>query len=457
MNGFYRKIYFNTFLTLFFLLGLIVFAVFSLDKIVEEKNDLVSVHTEELILAQKLHYEISIQFAAMPIYVLSGDESVLSSFDRNREEFVKVLTALKEKASDQAERRLLDEISLAEESMHASAAKGISMSREGASAQEVNEYFSSLKPLKDSRNLPALLQILVDTKMREFQNAKKEDAGLSKRVLVFLGAASLVCIIFAGIISSLIIKNIKHKKRSEEKEAYISNARKEIVDTVSHDLKNPLSAIKLGLQYVERKLSRNKKCTDVEVARGLTIIFRSVDKMEKMVSDLLDHTKLEAGKLLLEPTDCELARLTKEVIEQFRPIAHSRNIKLTSEIIEDGKIIHCDQGRVEQVLSNIIGNALKFTPKGGEIHVAMSFKEDDVVISIQDSGHGMSKDQLEHVFDRYWQAQETSKHGTGLGLAIAKIVVETHHGKIWAESELGKGSTFHFSLPLDSNNSRFLH
>ncbi len=457
MKGFYRKIYFNTFLTLFFLLGFIVFAIFSLGKIVEEKNDLVSVHAEELILAQKLHYEISMQFAAMPIYVLSGDESILTSFDRNREDFVRILATLKRKPNDHAERKLLDEISRAEETMHASAAKGISMSRGGASAREVNEYFSSLRPLKDSRDLPALLQILVDTKMREFQNAKKEDARLSKGVLIFLGAASLICILFAGVISSLIIKNIKHKKRSEEKEAYISNARKEIVDTVSHDLKNPLSSIKLGLQYVERKLSRNTKCSDVEVTKGLSIIFRSVDKMEKMVFDLLDHTKLEAGKLLLEPTECELARFTKEVIEQFKPIAHSKNIRLTSELIEDGKIIYCDQVRVEQVLSNIIGNALKFTPEGGEIHVAMSFKEDEVVISIHDSGHGMSKDQLEHVFDRYWQVQETSKQGTGLGLAIAKIVVETHHGKIWAESELGKGSTFHFSLPLDVDHSKFLH
>lgn len=434
-----------------------MFAIFSLDKIVEEKNDLVSVHAEELILAQKLHYEISIQFAAMPIYVLSGDESVLSSFDRNREEFVRVLTILKRKPNNQAERKLLDEISLAEKKMHDSAARGIAMSRSGASAQEVNEFFRSLKPLDDSRDLPSLLQTLVDTKMREFQNAKKEDGNLSKRVLIFLGAASIICIIFAGVITSLIIKNINHKRRSEEKEAYISNARKEIIDTVSHDLKNPLSSIKLGLQYVERKLTRNTSCNDVEVEKGMTIIFRSVDKMEKMVSDLLDHTKLEAGKLLLEPTECDLARFTKEVIEQFRPIAYSKNIKLTSELINNGKIIHCDQGRVEQVLSNIIGNALKFTPEGGEIHVGMSFREDAVVISIRDSGHGMSKDQLDHVFDRYWQVQETSKHGTGLGLAIAKIVVETHHGKIWAESELGKGSTFHFSLPIEQDHPRVLH
>lgn len=456
MNRFYRKIYFNIFLTLVFLFGFIGFAILSLDKIVEEKNELVSVHAVELILAQKLHSEISMQFAAMPIYVLSGDESVLTSFDNNRKDFARILATLKSKDNDKGEQKLLDEISIAEKAMHESGVKAIGMIRGGASPKVVHDYFRKLRP-EDRKNLPSLLQTLVDTKMREFEGAKKEDARISKRVLIFLSLASIVCIIFAGVISSLIIKIIKNKKRSEEKEAYISNARKEIIDTVSHDLKNPLSSIKLGLQYLEKKISRNENYTDIDVTKGLTIIFRSVDKMEKMISDLLDHTKLEAGKMVLDPTECNLATFTNEIIEQFRPIALSRKIRLTSDLIEDGTTVYCDQVRIEQVLSNIIGNALKFTPEGGEIHVLMSFKKDDVIISIHDSGYGMSKDQLNHVFDRYWQVKETSKQGTGLGLAIAKIVIETHHGRIWAESEPGKGSSFHFSLPLDPDHSRVLH
>lgn len=456
MNRFYRKIYFNIFLTLVFLFGFIGFAILSLDKIVDEKNELVSVHAVELILAQKLHSEISMQFAAMPIYVLSGDESVLTSFDNNRKDFARILATLKSKDNDKGEQKLLDEISIAEKAMHESGVKAIGMIRGGASPKVVHDYFRKLRP-EDRKNLPSLLQTLVDTKMREFEGAKKEDARISKRVLIFLSLASIVCIIFAGVISSLIIKIIKNKKRSEEKEAYISNARKEIIDTVSHDLKNPLSSIKLGLQYLEKKISRNENYTDIDVTKGLTIIFRSVDKMEKMISDLLDHTKLEAGKMVLDPTECNLATFTNEIIEQFRPIALSRKIRLTSDLIEDGTTVYCDQVRIEQVLSNIIGNALKFTPEGGEIHVLMSFKKDDVIISIHDSGYGMSKDQLNHVFDRYWQVKETSKQGTGLGLAIAKIVIETHHGRIWAESEPGKGSSFHFSLPLDPDHSRVLH
>ena len=457
MNGFYRKIYFNIFISLSFFLSFIVFAIFSLDKIVQEKNDLVSVHAEELILAQKLNYEISRQFAAIPVYALSGDESVLVSLDQNRKDVTNVLAMLRKKTNDLKEKKQLDEIFIAEKSLHATAKVGVMMSRNGASTSELNDYFNSLRSVNDGRYLLSLLENLVDNKMIEFKNAKVEDANLSKRVLLTLGIVSLICIIFAGFIISFILKNIKEKKLNEEKVVFISNARKEIVDTVSHDLKNPLSSIKLGLQYIERKLSRNPSFNDEEVEKRMKVLLRSVDKMNNMISNLLDHTKLEAGKLILEPTYCELTGFINEIIEQFRPMAESRKITLSLELLEEYKFIHCDQVRVEQVLSNIIGNAIKFTPIGGEIHVTMRFSDNFVVVSIKDSGHGMSKDQLEHIFDRYWQVADTSRLGNGLGLAIAKIVVETHHGRIWVESELGKGSTFHFSLPLDTNHSRQLH
>ena len=274
MNKFYRNIYFNIFFTLFLLIGFILFAMLSLDKIVEEKNDLVSVHAEELILAQKLNYEISRQLAAIPIYALSGDESVLVSLDRNRLDIANVLEMLKKRANDQKEKEQLDEIFLAEKSMQASAKVGVMMSRSGASTRELSDYFNSLRPLNDSRKLLSLLESLVDSKMLEFKNAKIEDANLSKSVLITLGIVSIICIILAGFISSLIVKNIKHKKRNEEKMVYISNARKEIIDTVSHDLKNPLSSIKLGLQYIERKLSRNSVSLDEDVMKGIKRIVR---------------------------------------------------------------------------------------------------------------------------------------------------------------------------------------
>lgn len=373
MDGFYRKIYIDIFLTLFFLLGFVFFSLVSLNQIVKEKNDLVWGYAEELILTQKLHSEISMQIASM--------------------------------SSEQKQQQ----------------------------------------------------QTLVNEKLQSFQNAKKKDANLSKKIFFFLRLTSLVCVVFAAVIGALCIKLIRHKKRTEEKEIFISNARKDIVDTVSHDLKNPLSSIRLGLQYVEKKLSRNRTSSDADVSNGMTIIFRSVDKMERLISDLLDHTKLEAGKLVLEQKECDPLKFISELIEQYRPMAQSKKVRISASLIENGRPICCDQGRVEQVISNILGNALKFTPEGGEIHISMQYRQEDIVVSVKDNGYGMSTDQLEHVFDRYWQVKDTARQGTGLGLAIAKIVVEGHHGKIWAESELGKGSTFHFTLPIHSQENSLLH
>lgn len=457
MNGFYRKIYINIFLIIFFLLGFIIFSMFSLNKIVKEQNELVSGYAEELILAQKLHYEISMQFAAMPIYVLSGEDNVLTSFENNRKDFLTTLETLRKKAVTPKDIKLLNEIAIAEKSMHDEGVKAIEMRRRGDSAEVINQYFKNLQPRQADRDLSGLLGKLVNVETVAYNNATIEDAKLSKRIIFFLTLASISCLFFAGVIGALFIKIIREKKKSEEKEAFISNARKEIIDTVSHDLKNPLSSIRLGLQYVEKKLNKNHCPDDFEVSKGLTIIFRSVDKMDKLISDLLDHTKLEAGKLVLEQKECDLAHFTKELIEQFNPIAQSKNIQITHDIDECGRTIQCDQGRVEQVFSNIVGNALKFTPSGGHIHISMKFYEDDVFISIRDNGYGMSSDQLEHVFDRYWQVKEHASQGSGLGLAIAKIVVETHHGKIWAESELGHGSTFHFTLPAEGHSPTYLH
>ncbi len=411
MDGFYRKIYFNISLILFFLLGFVVFALFSLNQIVDEKNELVSVYAQELILAQKLH-------------------SV--SYENNRKEFTSTLKELQNKLNNPEDMKLLKKIAAATPA-------------------------GTLKPLNFDSTLPVLLDTLVYMKMRDFEKAKIEDARLSRKILFFLGLTTFACTVFAGVISALFVKVVRHKKKNEEKFVFISNARKEIVDTVSHDLKNPLSSIRLGLQHVERKLSRANCTQDVEVSKGMTIIFRSVDKMEKLISDLLDHTKLEAGKLVLEQADCDVAKFTKELIEQFKPIAQSKNIQITCDMDECGRMIYCDQNRVEQVISNIVGNALKFTPDGGQINISMKYNRDNAEISIHDNGYGMSGEQLEHIFERYWQVEGTAKHGTGLGLAIAKIVVETHHGKIWAESELGKGSTFHFTLPAEHNNNSFLH
>ncbi|MFA5584209.1 MAG: ATP-binding protein, partial [Bacteriovoracaceae bacterium] len=134
--------------------------------------------------------------------------------------------------------------------------------------------------------------------------------------------------------------------------------------------------------------------------------------------------------------------------ELHRPLAEEKKIALTYEFENQPGLIKCDHQRILQVLSNLLGNAIKFTPEGKDIKLRVQTLKEFVQFIIEDSGPGLSREQIPQVFDRYWQARSTSKLGAGLGLSIAKGIVEAHGGKIWVESEEGQGAKFFFTLPL---------
>jgi len=131
----------------------------------------------------------------------------------------------------------------------------------------------------------------------------------------------------------------------------------------------------------------------------------------------------------------------------MRPLAAVRGLELRAEVADDVPAVCADGPRIEQVLANLLGNAIKFTPRGGTIVVRAARSADDVCFAVVDTGPGIAKENLAHVFDRFWQAERTDRLGTGLGLYIVKGIVETHGGTVWAESEVGQGSSFFFTLP----------
>jgi signal transduction histidine kinase len=151
---------------------------------------------------------------------------------------------------------------------------------------------------------------------------------------------------------------------------------------------------------------------------------------------------------LLSLKEENVAEILKEVMEIFRPIAEQKNVHLLNPFseIETQQTVYCDHDRVLQVFSNILGNAIKFTPEEGVIEIHAKTEGEEVIFSVKDSGPGIAKEDLANVFERYWQAKRTSHQGTGIGLTIAKGIVETHGGRIWVKSHLGEGSCFYFSL-----------
>jgi signal transduction histidine kinase/DNA-binding response OmpR family regulator len=224
-----------------------------------------------------------------------------------------------------------------------------------------------------------------------------------------------------------------------------TRARDEMLAVVAHDLRNPLSTISLGAELL-------LDTTEDDAAhafhrRHLATVKRSAERMNRLIQDLLDVSRITGGKMALTPKVEDLSLLMAEAAAMLRPLAESAGITFGTRGFKELPRVRVDAARIMQVISNLVGNAIKFTPEGGTVTLAAACEGDDLRISVIDSGCGISPEALPHVFGRFWQAHEADRRGLGLGLAIARGIVEAHGGRIWVESELGTGSIFQFTLP----------
>jgi signal transduction histidine kinase len=184
------------------------------------------------------------------------------------------------------------------------------------------------------------------------------------------------------------------------------------------------------------------------VRRQLDIVRRTAGQMDRMIGDLLDAASIAAGHLSMEPREVYASDLLRGACEMFRPIVEEKEIRFACDDAGDGALLRADPDRVLQVLGNLVGNAVKFTPEGGCITLRLRVEDGRAVFSVSDTGQGIAPEQLPHVFEQFWQARRSGRQGTGLGLTIAHGIVDAHGGRIGVESTVGEGSTFFFALPL---------
>ncbi len=221
--------------------------------------------------------------------------------------------------------------------------------------------------------------------------------------------------------------------------------RQDVLAVVSHDLRNPLGVVLLGATFLAEQCEKG----DSEQARKmLDLVTRSIAKMDRLLKDLLDTSSIEAGRLSLNRRPYALGELVEGALGALRPLAAQKSLRLATAAPGEGPLLTCDWGRFVQALSNLVGNAIKFTPEGGAITVGAEWRAADVRVSVADTGPGIAPGRLPHVFERPWQAKETAAKVTGLGLFLCKGIVEAHGGAMGVESEVGRGSTFFFTLPL---------
>jgi PAS domain S-box-containing protein len=247
-----------------------------------------------------------------------------------------------------------------------------------------------------------------------------------------------------------LARDVTEKKRYEQRLKELDKMKSAFVSNVSHELRTPLTAIKASADNMLDRLIGDLNGKQVGY---LTRIKSNSDRLARLINDLLDLSTIEAGKIDLRPTKLSLVTLVKEAAESLRPVATEKLINLAVMSADPGVIAWADRDKVIQVLMNLIGNALKFTPTRGKVIIAVA--KDTAAwmqISVTDTGPGIPAEEVNKVFGRFYQigqAGTQKTQGTGLGLAISKALVEMHGGKIWVESEAGKGSTFFFTLPAE--------
>jgi signal transduction histidine kinase len=220
--------------------------------------------------------------------------------------------------------------------------------------------------------------------------------------------------------------------------------RDEVVSIVSHDLRNPLSTVQMGAAYLLDSLPADAvRASD---RKSLEMIKRAAESMARMIQDLLDIARIESGHLAVQRAVFPLAALMDEAATMLRPLAEHQRQRLEVTVADGVDSVCADRDRLLQILSNLVGNAVKFTPAGGTITMAADAEEGAVRFRVSDTGTGIRPEQVPHLFDRFWQATRTDRRGLGLGLPIVKGLVEAHESKMVVTSTVGQGTTFSFTI-----------
>ncbi|CEL28851.1 ATP-binding protein [Pseudomonas fluorescens] len=234
--------------------------------------------------------------------------------------------------------------------------------------------------------------------------------------------------------------------RQVRREQEAVRARDELVAVVSHDLRNPMTVISMLCGMMQKAFSSDGPHTSRRISTAIDTMQQAAGRMNTLLEDLLDTSKIDAGRYSITPQKLDVSQMFEEAQALLAPLALDKDISISFAADPDLRI-HADPERLFQVLSNLVGNAIKFTPRLGSVGVHAKSVGNEIVFIVRDSGEGIPKEHLPHVFDRYWTVKEGNPTGTGLGLYISQGIVEAHGGQIFADSEPGQGSEFRFTVP----------
>lgn len=255
-----------------------------------------------------------------------------------------------------------------------------------------------------------------------------------------------------GPVFTGFVRDITLRKRAEEEKDRAIQARSDLIAIVSHELMNPLTAIEVSAELILHVLEEGRSD---DVLRNVALTIQSsTRRMIRLTRDLLDAENIETGRVRMEWGVHAVSSVVNDAVETLRVAASEKEVRMIKELPERQAAVFGDRDRIIQVLVNLLGNAIKFCPRKCDIRVSGEERGEEFLFLVKDAGPGIPPDQQARIFERYWRGVGGKKGGAGLGLPISKSIVELHGGRIWVESQVGKGSTFYFTLKSASAAAR---
>ncbi|WP_437929270.1 HAMP domain-containing sensor histidine kinase [Sorangium sp. So ce291] len=398
-----------------------------------------------IMLVERLRWSSELVVSQGRGYLLSGERELLTETHDSRARLYENVRELRDQPLSPTGRRLVEDIDKAARNF-IRLQEELFVARQGSeeTSSLVSRFDSELRPLR--RELELSLGRLVDHKeavlKEHYERAKMDRVQLEQRLYGLLVLLVLAGLGVAWYFTKRVVRSYDQVREAREAARKALAARDELMGIVAHDLRNPLGAIMMKAALVRKGAEPEK------IRQHAASIENVTRRMEQLIKSMLDVATMEASTFSVTPAPCAVEDLLRETLEMFGPLAESRQVRLEQRASEPGLVIHAERERVLQVLSNLLGNALKFTPQGGQVTLSVDREGATARFAVADTGPGIPPENLPSIFERFWKDETRGKKGTGLGLYIARGIVDAHGGRIWVESEIGQGARFYFTLPL---------
>lgn len=398
---------------------------------------------EDLMLAERLRADIEKTISSGRGFLLAGEPSLRERARSAEADVDRGIEDLQRRIENQEGRELLARLDSDIASYERSLNDLIEAKARGEDLEVIGRRFEQdLLPRR--HDLDRTIDAFISHRQGRLAAAfHAEHQGDRLSLGIALGTLVL-SIAFGGVVSVRSATRLSRMSASQREAVLVAEravaSRQQVLATVAHDLRGPLSTLSLKAAIIRKSADLERVHEQAESIGNIAV------RMEYLVRSLLDAASLDSGGFAVTPADFDADDLVRDALQMFSALAAAKSIQIEGKLPPQPIPVHADRERSLQVLCNLLGNAIKFTPQGGRIAMSAEVHGEWVMFTVSDNGPGIAPEHIPHLFARFWRPRAGDTDGTGLGLFISQGIVEAHGGRIWVESQLGHGATFRFTL-----------